>query len=291
MLCALFTTNKANAGSSHQLQVGAFNIRWFGSAEHDKTYQLPSTKTERIGAVKDFLEKEILPLDIVSFEEIVDLAALKKVLPKGWTCASYKHPFADHQHVAVCASPAYRLVNVPYDDDDLINDLAYYDADRARPAVRVDVVDTSNQRILRVVGVHLKSAPNFALLRLKQVGMIGRDLKFEPNIPTIVMGDFNSFSAKETGLEADDVQLIEKQLNQSGAGFRHVEHSAPYTFRNGKLRGQFDQFYVNKLVKETSVPQVFSVCNNVKDGAGYKNHEHYLRYVSDHCPVKMKIRF
>lgn len=288
-VCALFTTATAHAGKS-SLQLGTFNIRWFGSEEHDKAYQLPSTKSERIGAVRDFLEKEMFPLDVVSFEEIVDFAALKRVLPKGWTCASYIHPYALHQHVAVCASPEYKLALVPYDNDGLINELAYYDAERARPAVRVDVVDKNNNRILRVVGVHLKSAPNFALLRLKQVGMIGRDLKNDPNIPMVVMGDFNSFKAKETGLDKDDVELIGHQLNQSGAGFRQIAQSG-FTYRNGSQRGQFDHFYVNRLVTATSVPEAFSVCTNLRDGAGYKNAKHYLRYVSDHCPVRMKIRF
>lgn len=282
--------NKAHAGSNKQLQLGTFNIRWFGSLEHDQTYQLPSTTTERIGAVRDFMAKEVLPLDVVSFEEIVDLTALKKVLPKGWTCASYLHTYKEHQHVAVCVSPSYKLAMVPYDNDTVINETAYYDAERGRPAVRVDVIDKSGTRILRVVGVHLKSAPNFALLRLKQVGMIGRDLKSDINIPTVVMGDFNSFSAKETGLEKNDTELIGYQLNQSGSGFRHVPHKAQYTYKNGRVVGQFDHFYVNRLVKAASTPEVFAVCNAVKDGAGYKNHSHYLRYVSDHCPVKIKIQ-
>lgn len=288
-LCALFTTESAHAGKN-TLQLGTFNIRWFGSEEHDKTYQLPTTKLERISAVKDFLAKEMLPLDVAAFQEIVDLAALKSVLPKGWKCASYKHPFALHQHVAVCASANYKLAKVPYDNDGLINELAYYNADRARPAIRVDVVNKDNQRLLRVVGVHLKSAPHFALLRLKQVGMIGRDLKNDPNIPMVVMGDFNTFSAKQTGLKQDDVDLINNQLNQSGAGFRRIGH-LNYTFRSGNVRGQFDHFYVNRLVTATSVPQAFSVCTNIRDGAGYKNAKHYLRYVSDHCPVRMKVRF
>ncbi len=284
------TNSYAEAGSNGSLHLGTFNIRWFGSEEHDKTYQLPSTKLERIGAVKDFLAKEMLPLDVVSFQEIVDFEALKLVLPKGWTCASYLHPNPLHQHVVVCVSPAYKLAMVPYDNDGLINELAYYDADRARPAVRVDVVDKSGAKILRVVGVHLKSAPHFALLRLKQVGMIAQDLKNDPNIPMVVMGDFNTFSAKQTGLEKDDVELIGHQLNQSGGGFRRIGHSN-YTYRNGSQRGQFDHFYVNRLVTATTVPEAFSVCSNVRDGAGYKNAKHYLRYVSDHCPVRMKIKF
>lgn len=291
ILCALFMTNSyAQADSKSSLILGTFNIRWFGSEAHDQSYNLPSTKFERMGAVKDFLEKEMMPLDVVSFQEIVDLVALKRVLPKGWTCASYKHDFALHQKVAVCASPKYKLVKVPYDDDGLINELAYYNAERARPAVRVDVTDRDGNQLLRVVGVHLKSAPHFALLRLKQVGMIGRDLRNDPDIPMVVMGDFNTFTAKQTGLEKDDVVLVGNQLNQSGAGFRHVGHSS-YTFRIGNQRGQFDHFYVNRLVTATSVPEAFSVCTNLRDYAGYKNAKHYLRYVSDHCPVKMKVHF
>jgi len=288
-LCALFMTSNAEANNKRVLQLGTFNIRWFGSAEHDRTYQFPSTKSERVGAVKDFLDKEVFPLDVVSFEEIVDLKALRMVLPRGWTCATYLHPNPLHQKVAVCASGEFHLAPVPYDNDGLINELAYYDADRARPAVRVDVVEKkTGLRLVRVVAVHLKSAPHFALLRLKQVGMIARDLQHEPYVPTVVMGDFNTFSAKQTGLEKDDVHLIGYQLSQSGTPFKQVPHSS-HTYRQGSLRGQFDHFYVNNLVKAVSVPQTFSVCNNKNDGPGYKNRSHYLRYVSDHCPVKMKI--
>lgn len=286
---ALFMTSNAEANNKKVLQLGTFNIRWFGSEEHDRTYQLPSTTSERIGAVKDFLEKEVFPLDVVAFQEIVDLKALIVVLPRGWTCATYLHPNPLHQKVALCASGKFQLARVPYDNDGLINELADYDADRARPAVRVDVVEKkTGARLVRVVAIHLKSAPHFARLRLKQVGMIARDLQQEPNVPTVVMGDFNTFKAKQTGLEKDDVQLIGDHLSQSGTPFNQVPHSS-YTYRQGSLRGQFDHFYVNNLVKAVSVPQAFSVCNNKNDGGGYKNRSHFLRYVSDHCPVKMKI--
>ena len=290
-LFALFMTNKAEAGSEHQLEIGTFNIRWFGSAEHDQTYQLPTTKAVRVSAVKDFLAKEMLPLDIVAFQEIVDFKALKSVLPKGWRCESYSHPFKLHQHVAICASPNYKLNQVPYDTDNVINETAYYDVDRARPTMRVDVSDRSGTRLIRMVAVHLKSAPNFALLRLKQVGMIARDLQNDPTLPVIVTGDFNSFSHTQTKLETDDVPLIERQLNQSGLSFRHIPHKAAYTFRNGRVRGQFDHFFVSKMVTSTTQPKVFAVCNHVKDGVGYENAAHYLRYVSDHCPVKIKVKF
>lgn len=291
-LCAMFMTNDAHARvGNNQLLIGTFNIRWFGSAEHDQSYQLPSTKAERMAAVRDFLAKEIMPLDVMAFQEIVDLKALKAVLPKGWTCHSYGHENPMHQHVALCASENYKLKKVSYDDDNIIDEVTSYDPDRARPAVRMDLVDNNGKRLIRFVAVHFKSAPNFALVRLKQAGYIAQDLKRDLELPIVVTGDFNSYPHEVTSLGHDDVKLIENQLNLSGAGFRHVPHNVQNTFRNIRYRGQFDHFYVSSKVTSTTIPKVFSVCNRVKDGAGYENTRHYLKFVSDHCPVTTKIRF
>lgn len=293
-LSATLITSTVFAGTGNQitgqqLRIGTFNIRWFGSPEHDASYEPRSKTVERVAAVKDFLAKEVLPLDVIAFQEIVDLRALKAALPKGWKCESYEHNFADHQHVAICVSASFSLRHVPYDDNNTIEELAYYNAERARPAVRLDVVNKAGASLVRVVAVHLKSAPNFAKLRLKQAGFIGRDLRNDANIPMIVMGDFNSFPKKQTGLEADDTQLIEAQLNQSGGGFKHVVHKTSSTYRKGSQRGLFDHFYVNALVKKTTVPKVFGVCSSKENGKSYMNADHYLQYVSDHCPVSMTV--
>lgn len=282
LLCLLlsFKTSEVQAKSYHQLRIATFNLRWFGSEQHDSNYSLPSSTAERISAVKNFLKRELKPLDIIAFQEIVDLRSLKKILPPLWKCKSYKHLNPMHQSVAVCASPKFKLLTVLHDDDDIINEVASYDAQRARPAVRVDVADASGARILRIVAVHLKSAPHMARLRLKQAGIIGRDLKADQEIPTVVLGDFNTYSKEDTGLEADDFGLIKSQLDQSQKSFRHLKLNKPITFRNKRYKSQFDRIYASSNVKASGA-EVFPICSELKN----PDYADYLRYISDHCPV------
>lgn len=281
--------------SATQLEVVTFNVRWFGLTVDDPRSPNPKPRDpalvkRQIASMADFMKRVVNPQSVIVFQEVVDIDALRLILPANWSCDGYRHANKLHQHVVVCASPLYRIVNVPYDGNKIIEGVAS-DTTWSRPAVRADITDRMGRRILRVVGVHLKSAPNFSMERQRQMNVIGQDLRQTTSpIATVILGDMNSFLRKETGQPLDDADLLERILKTSDPSFVHLPHKEPFTYRSAQHRSQFDHIYYNKGVTVLRGPDVFDVCSQTKDGAGYLNFAYYLENVSDHCPVKAIIQ-
>ncbi len=276
--------------SAAQLELVTFNIRWFGLTVDDPRTPNPKPRNpelikKQITSMADFMKKVVNPQSLVVFQEVVDLNALKLILPPNWICDGYRHPNLHHQHVVLCVSPIYRIVNVPYDNNKLIEEVAT-DNTWSRPAVRADVVDLTGKRILRVVGVHLKAQPNFSQERQRQMTVIANDLRKGTRIPTILLGDMNTYPVKDSGQQFDDVVLLERILKQVDPTIYHLNHKEPFTFRSQQHRSQFDQIYANGFVKLLKGPDVFDVCSQTVDGPGYLNFKYYYENVTDHCAVK-----
>ncbi len=277
-----------------QMEVITFNVRWFGLTVDDPRSPSPKPRDpavvrQQIASMADFMKKVINPQSVIVFQEVVDLNALRTILPPNWSCDGYRHQNKYHQHVVVCVSPIYRIVNVPYDRNMIIEEVAS-DAVWSRPAVRADIVDRSGNRVLRVVGTHLKSAPNFAAERVRQMKVIAQDLRKGTMIPTIVLGDMNSYAANQTGQKLDDAVLLERTLQLVDPTFVHLKHKEPYTYRSADHKSQFDHMYFNRGIKVLKGPDVFNVCSQTVDGQGYLNFKYYLANVSDHCAVKAIIQ-
>ena len=297
MLVALFTLTPfgAHAAGERAIDFVTFNVRWFGShyknprAEHPVPID-PDVAKERVVILKHFVEQVVKPVDVMQFEEVTDVKLLKKILPKGWSCASYAHENRSHQKIAICASPAYKLVKVPYDDNMTIEEVAQAnDKQWSRPALRIDLADLDGNRIARFVGVHLKAMPFYSFERARQMKVIADDLARDRSLPVIVAGDMNTYLKDQTKRSADDVDFLTFLLRRSDKGFRHVKLPGEYTFRSPRYRSAFDHVMVNGLVK-TSGTQIFTVCNRVRDGVGFLNFKYYYEYVSDHCPVRVKLK-
>lgn len=277
-----------------QLEVVTFNVRWLGVTVDNPRDPKPIPRDpalikKQIASMADFMKKVVNPQSLVVFQEVVDLRALQAILPPNWSCDGYRHTNPHHQHVVICASPLYRIVNVPYDNNKLVEEVAT-DNTWSRPAVRADIVDRTGKRILRLVGVHLKSAPEFSKERQRQVSVIAADLRKGPMIPTLLTGDFNSFPGKDSGQGFDDVLLFEKILQQMDPTMVHLKHKEPFTFRSPQHRSQFDQIYFNRGVKLVKGPDVWDVCSQTVDGQGYLNFKYYYENVTDHCAVKAIIQ-
>lgn len=292
VLASLFVQSSAHATT--ELQITTFNIRWFGVRYDDPRGPNPKpidpkAIKARAEIVRDFLEKAVDPHDVITFEEVVDVNLLKSVLPTGWTCMSYSTPNKSHQHVAICASPKYQLLKVPYDNNSTIEAVAT-DPQWSRPAVRVDLADLKGNRLLRMVGVHFKAMPGFSRERIRQMGAIATDLSQGPKVPTIILGDMNTFETDETRLKQDDIELLGTALAQKDPTFTYLSHSVPYTFRSPQHRSQFDQMFVNNGVRVIKAPKVFAVCSATRNAAsGYMNFDYYYKNVSDHCPVQVRV--
>ena len=282
------------AHAETDLRITTFNIEWFGSPVSDPRSPNPKPidpkrLKARLLAVRDFLKTVIGARDVMIFDEIIDLNALKAVLPPKWGCAGYNHQNRLHQKVVICASPNYRLVNVPYDTNSVIEEVAS-DNMWSRPAVRVDLADLSGNRILRIVGVHLKSAPNESRERVRQANVIARDLAQGGKVPTVILGDFNTYPTRQTGLPKDDVTYVNTELDKADRSFLHAGHVLPFTYRKRELRGQFDHLFYNGGVSLVQAPQIFEVCSQTQNGSGYYDIRYYNEFVSDHCPVNVSVR-
>jgi endonuclease/exonuclease/phosphatase family metal-dependent hydrolase len=278
------------AFSAAQFEVVTFNVRWLGLTVDDPRTPNPKPKDpmavkKQIASMADFMKRVVNPKSIIAFQEVVDLNALRQILPPNWSCDGYKSANIHHQHVVLCVSPLYRIVNVPHDRDKVIEAVAT-DAVWSRPGVRADIVDRTGKRFLRVVALHLKAAPDFSLERQRQMKVIAQDLRMSPTIPTVLLGDLNSYSAKETGQVFDDVDLFERILKQSDPTFVHLKHKKPFTFRSHQHRSQFDHIYFNRPITVVSGPDVFNVCSQTTNGTGYYDFNYYYENVTDHCAVK-----
>lgn len=291
VLCALISPLTSLAATN--LEVSTFNTRWFGlSVQDPRSGNMkpvpPAVLEERARIMKDFIEKNIQNKDVISFQEVVDVASLEALLPKGWHCASYKMQNLYHQRVALCASGKYQLLNPPYDTDNSIEEVAT-DSDWSRPALRMDLADLNGKRIVRIVGVHFKSAPTFSKERQRQASVIAEDLAKDPTVPAILLGDLNTYSAKQTGEDKDDVEKIVSALQKTDKSFQGIPHNVRYTYRSYKYASLFDHVLVNRGIKAKAAPNVYAVCNNSQEGQGYLDFKYYYKFVSDHCPVSVSL--
>ncbi len=270
-----------------KVNVTTFNMKWFGIGGDPNNIQ----SEYRIPSMKDFISKYLGFTQVFVFEEVVDLATLKQILPPTWQCVGYKHPMENHQHVAVCAAKALVLDKVPYDTNFVIEEVAA-ESPRMRPAVRVDVKERKTRRTLfTLVGVHLKAMPNETARRISQAVAISKDLmKIPAQVPVVITGDFNVYEKADTGLKQDDIDLIQRALNAGTRGIAHVPHKPnAKTFRSERYRNQFDQFYVRGPIQVAENPFVFPVCAATLDGPGYFNFDFYYKNVSDHCPAAIQV--
>lgn len=277
-------------GQSNSLKVTSFNIRWFGLGG---SMEGNPSQEDRDTSIKDFLQRHAFPTDVIAFQEIVDVPRLQRLLPRGWSCVGYNHPSPKHQHVVLCASENYQFARVDYDNNFTIEDVAI-NPDKSRPAVRADLIERASKRaIYRIVAVHLKAYPEESDTRELQSRRIASDLaRARDHLPTIVVGDFNTYRSDQTGEYVNDVDRIERALQDAPLDheIRHIEHQALYTYRAGEFRNQFDQFYASRDVRVAGAPRVFGVCDADRHAFDYYfDPNYYYEKVSDHCPVTLTI--
>lgn len=266
--------------------IATFNVKWFGLGG---TMDGSSEKEKRDPTLKKFISEQVLPADLIVFEEVVDVPRLQKLLPAKWDCQSYDNPERTHQHVVLCASEKLKLKLVNYDNNNTIETVAI-NGTKSRPAVRMNVTDTQGKVLFVLVGVHLKAYPEESKTREFQAGEIAKDIaRLGANVPVLITGDFNTYPAEQNGTEEHDIDMIQTNLNQMGAGFTHVPMTEKYTYRSGSHKSQFDHYYIRGAMKVVSAPDVFDVCNASATGQEFMNISYYNKNVSDHCPVKMTV--
>lgn len=291
MFLLFFSALPAQGATS--IDMVTFNIHWFGAKFKDPRGKKPRPIDprkieERTQIIRDFMQRVVRPQDVMAFEEVVDMQLLQAIVPQGWNCVSYENHNPSHQRVAICASAQFRFLPVPYDNNSAIEEVAS-DREWSRPALRVDLADMKGRRLMRLVAVHLKAMSNFSKERMRQVGAIANDLRKSAAVPTVIMGDLNSYWSQQTGNDRDDIDAFTEILQEADSSFSHVKHRSRFTFRSFQHRSQLDHFIVNGGVRVLDGPDVFPVCNQGKDGDGYLNFPYYYKFVSDHCPVRVRV--
>lgn len=287
LICLLLLLPWSSYSQQTSINITAFNLKWFGIGGDPNSIQ----NEHRIQTIKKLIDSYLKNTAVFSFEEVVVVNDVIKILPPNWQCISYAHPEPKHQHVVLCASPAISLTKVSYDNNFTIEEVTAGNPN-LRPAMRVDIVERrTNRNLFTIVGVHLKAMPDQTALRVAQTQQISKDLAQIPaNRPVVVTGDFNTFAKADTQLPEDDTELLLKALNSVAKGFLRVPHKPnTFTFRSPQFRNQLDHFYVRGTMRVTAIPDVFPVCSAEKDGSGYMNFDFYYKNVSDHCPVTMQI--
>lgn len=275
-----FSTLKAYE-SPKTITVTTFNIRFFG---------LYPDSDNRDLVLQEFLNQSIPKSDIISFEEIVDVPRLKKLLPVGWDCLSYDHSDVKHLHVMLCHSPAYRFSKEPTDDNYLIDEVAGPKGN-LRPAVTAIVTNLKGNALFRMVGVHLKALPEYSKARVAQTEIIANYLgKLKnSNLPVVIAGDFNTFSAPQNQETENDTDLILKTLNAQQLDMKIIANPF-FTFRNSYGQGLFDHFYLSDGLSASRPLKIFDICNAATTtGTGTLDLAYYNKNISDHCPVSAEI--
>lgn len=286
LLVSLFACLTGFQAQAASFKIATFNIRFYGLG--GKYNGNPNQET-RDPHLKRFIQEKLSGVSIIAFQEIVNPERLQReVLPQGWQCFTYDHSEPSHQHVVVCHSNEFQSRRESSDNNDIIDDTAI-PTERARPALTRILTDKKGRDVLRVVDVHLKSQPEESLTRVEQVKRISAYLKGvdNPEVPVLILGDFNTFPANQNGQNKSDVELMSEIFDSERLGLVRAEHSK-YTYRNRERRTQLDQIWYDTKLKAIQSVEVLGVCNQSKkedSGNGYSNPKYYYDKVSDHCPV------
>jgi hypothetical protein len=265
------------------LRVATFNIRWYGIGGD---LDAPTTETRNL-ALRTFFADHLADADLVVFQEILDVAMLRaEVVPAGWSCATYASTAANHQFVVACLAPGYSLTREADDDD-----LAYQPLAMSwlRPGLAGIVRDDATRAPLaRLVGVHLKALPDSTDRRLAQARILVDRLATlatkNEQLPTIVIGDFNSHRAVDTHGTRDDWDLIGDVLaSHPELGLARVAYSFEHTFRNKAAKAyRLDHLWLGAATaSEVEVPGPCNLSWELDRAAI----ELYYDTISDHCPV------
>lgn len=271
----VFTSASLANETLTELSITTFNIKYFGlDGDHDGE---PGDDL-RNNTIVAHMNKYDLWSDVNIFQEIVDIPALKALMGTNYLCQSYDNPDPRHQHVVICHKKKYTFLPASDDDNYTLEDVAI---GRHRPAVHGILIARNGDRLMHVVGVHLKAQPDQSAIREQQTNMIADYLESRDDLePILIAGDFNTFD--------NDSTMMTDIYRRDGVDMMQVNNSNQYTFRSGSTGSKLDRFWVSKSLVVTQNPKVAGPCNSVAgNNAAIKQ---YNQQVSDHCPVTIKIR-
>lgn len=266
-----------------KLRIATFNIRWYGVGG-----DIDAPKPEdRNPALAAFFTTHLDDADLVVFEEILDVEMLSaEVVPPGWSCTTYASAAPKHQFVVGCTAPGLSLTREADDNDIAFQPLAM---GSLRPGLAGIVRDEATLAPLaRLVGVHLKALPDSTERRLQQASILVERLDVlaarNEQLPTFVIGDFNTHRAVDTGRTRDDWDLIDDVFQtHPELGLAHVTHTFEHTFRDKEARAfKLDHMWLGSA--RPSAIDVAGPCNLSWEVDRTAIDQHFDK-ISDHCPL------
>lgn len=308
-----------NQNGDIRIEIASFNVFWFG---------LGGTRTGNPGDefrsrwIREFLDSFLRDSDVILFQEIVDVEALRELLGSEWQCVApepIQAPCEKKHHVVLALRNGLRFrpgnASRANDKHDASIELTFDKPDykkRRTSAVCGVLESKSGQPLAYLVGVHFKAGRGSTNsdLRVAQARTIVKHLAsgVSQTLPTVVLGDFNTwpelnnaFPVDSNGKSESDVALLNHEF--ASAGLTLVPNSFPMTFRHLGLQLSLDHMWVSD---PACVEQTIDVCEMCKEEKGYiarsdrerfsqlerfDNFEFYNRYVSDHSPIKATFRF
>lgn len=282
LLLALFSAGseqlyaKVSPGGKGALTLAQFNLRWFGQRKVDGAEKKEAIEETRIPTIRKHMADSGLFADILAFEEIVDVKLLAEgLLERRYNCVSYPHKDPEHQHVVVCVKPHLRFEKAP-DARSFTLDEVNVNGD-LRPAVHGIVKTSAGKPLMHLFAVHLKSAPDFSSIRLKQMQIVSDYIKRQDSsLPAVIVGDFNTYN--------DDPENFTRIL--AGNQMEEVPSPEAYSWATTHETyepAKFDRAWITgRLADQVNYHHVIGPCNQNDRG----RLQRYNDTVSDHCAVK-----
>jgi len=251
------------------LTVTSLNIQWYGRGGRIEGNRSDEYRQKRI---KEFLTQEMPSSDVYAFQEVIEPELIAKLVPH-MECHTYDVDNKRAQHIVLCANPLI-IVGKEVDEPTRLGRFGL------RPGVILKVRGDDGG-VVSVVGVHLKAGKNDTQTRLDQL----KALSVSPFLTekTIIVGDFNNYDKVSTGLEQDDIGLMELLLNPEG--FAKLDNkTATYLGYNNRV---FDWVWIKGL---SSTPvNVIGPCRQDSVRKPFKSYGFFKRFVSDHCALQVSV--
>jgi len=272
------------ASQKISLTVTTFNLKWFGLG--GAMWNNPEQEF-RENLILRFLNEELADTDLYLFTEVVNTDLLAQTLKSRYECVSYQGKWNRHQHVVLCFDQS-KFRAEKYDEDYIIGEVDLGNGG-LRPALQAKVCHKNGSCFLQVIGVHLAAGPR-SEKRIEQFNHIKDNfLKQDQMLPTVLAGDFNSYSKQQSGLEKDDIDIFEELINTYNRTFKSVNRDIK-TYSSGEWARTYDHIVISTDTIVSQSTYGYQSCQTKTDLRDkFIPYINFRKYFSDHCPVTSKI--
>lgn len=258
LICSLtlFLMDQAQA-----LSLTSLNIEWYGRGG---VISGNATDEYRDEHLKKFLFQELPPSDIYIFQEITAPEMLSKLFHEH-ECFTYESNLTKHQYILICAKSTL-----------LRERQTEYAVQVGNPRLRaapIATIETEAGERLSIAGLHLKAGRDDLPLRLLQVEALSKSSKLLEK--SILIGDFNTFEGDEIEMNAI---FQTANFTAQTPGMPTFLGRTPHTFDRAWSRG----------VQVKSI-NIYGPCNRDETPYPFNQYDHYQRFISDHCALRLEL--